>query len=163
MRIKTFENYSIENQDQLYDIFESIDLDYDVKVSILSLFDTIYFVKISFENKVKIENILKIMWEKINLARNMGYDTYSGFETASGGDRGIYGKIDLSRTFGRSGNYDLLQIKISDRTFTSDLSDPSNPLNDPRAKFPQIFKDLDIYSKIDKTYKVSNIGLYFDC
>lgn len=34
MRIKTFENYSIgEHHDQLYDIFESIDLDYDVTVN----------------------------------------------------------------------------------------------------------------------------------
>ncbi len=38
-----------------------------------------------------------------------------------------------------SGNYDLLQIKLSDRTFTSDGLDPS------------------------KIYEVINISLYFDC
>lgn len=162
-RIKIFENFIGESHEQLYEIFESIDIDHDVEVSVLPLFDSIYFVQIFFGSKVNIEDILKIVWEKINLARNMGYNTHSGFENAYIGGRGVYGSIHLVHLDETLGfNQYSQRIKVSDKTFSSDISDPSSPLNDQGIKFPHIFKDLDIYSKINKTYKVSSISLYFD-
>lgn len=162
-RIKLFENFMGESHEQLHEIFESIDLEYDVKVDVLPVFDTILSVRISFENKVGIKNILNILNEKINMARSMGFSTYDGFDR-----KDVYGKLTLKFTFSNTGISEYsLPISDSDRGSGSIFMNPEeyfrHPLTSVDLYYPPIIKnlDIDIYSKFDRVYKVEGARINF--
>lgn len=158
-RIKLFENFMGESHEQLHEIFESIDLEYDVKVDVLPVFDTILSVRISFENKVGIKNILNILNEKINMARSMGFSTYDGFDR-----KDVYGRLSFSNARGRECS---LPLSDSDRGSGSIFMSPEeyfrHPLTSVDLYYPPIIKnlDIDIYSKFDRVYKVEGARINF--
>lgn len=162
-RIKLFESFIGEDHEQLHEIFESIDLEYGVKVYLMPVFDTIYNVRILFEERVSIKNILKILNEKINMARSMGFSTYDGFDR-----KDVYGKLALKFTFGNDrGREFSLPISDSDRGTGSIFMNPEeyfrHPLTSTDLYYPPIIKnlDIDIYSKFDRVYKVESAKINF--
>lgn len=168
-RIKIFENFIDRWDEQLYDIFEDIDLDlhpqlaHDVKVDVLSVFDSVFSVRISFVDKVGIKNILDALNDKINMAKSMGFITYDGFDR-----KDVYGRLSIKFTFSNArGRECSLPLSDSDRGSGSIFMSPEeyfrHPLTSVDLYYPPIIKnlDIDIYSKFDRVYKVEGARINF--
>jgi hypothetical protein len=121
-KIKLFENFIGEDHNMLYDIFEDIDNDYDVKISVLPVFDTVYNVNIQFEGGIRMEDFFNVVWNKIKMSRNMGFRTYD--DLISKGGKSYYGRVNTFRRFtgGMRGVRDR-SFELSDDVFCSEKGD----------------------------------------